>query len=932
HMACYYIVISSTHLSNGHFRNIKGVFRGPLCRNGNLEYAEKEKTLAKALEDLKANFYCQLCDKQYYKHQEFDNHINSYDHAHKQRLKELKQREFARNVASKLRKDEQKQERALRRLHKLAEQRREVQCAPGSGPMFKSTTVAVESLNKSCFMEKDENQNIAEQETESQISWPYRGITKKQTLRQKIAFSFSFPKRASLKLESSAAVFCESTEEKKLINYNTEMVTHQKSSSKSALNDAMPQSDLCAFLVYSEDRSVSPISHFTAVPGGSDLSLDLEESNIPENKEDNGQEESTISNAPQPMSCEVNSFQSQEKDNTSLRRPSQPFISVVGRDGKTIFQWPSEMVYFTKTEPSISFGCNPLHFDFRGSQFRKSTDDFQNKNDQELSFISEKSPKTSSVSCEFSTEEATCKVEKKIRKCHLHSSDAQSKYKHLKNWAQSSKRAEDKLQGRERRHYRSQHKKRHKRRSRREKEDHSELEQSANMKKWTKLHKQEGFESQFKGCAAQREQPLEKSKQSAQNQAENNSIVSSAGSSVEAEKVLDNSGEIVDVSALEQTMMTQNDSHRLSMIPSDRETSASDHSSPTIPKKRKSDSQSKEDNVWSDQAQCGVSEELGEEEKEEEDVFCQNHGCKRQRIDQTTPLPDEHAVFVLNESVGTMDIDSTWNTPDLKDTAPCDAVKGDNAAGEASIDKNPIPCFSEINSQAVTERDLQPKDTNQLPIVRNCDSATEQESANECKKCPISSRVKEKEKVSHDKSCQHTPPLPGFQLRDEEMPKCAIRGPFNPMLCFTSQLNGVETHGLLHSHTHKHVLHQKVFSPKLRPTLPISSPVLHPVHLASAIPSSSITVLQHHSTFLPAQPSLFAQVVPVSRFPLAPEITPFITSSQVSMVAPPSIHTTAVTFHTLPQPQVFRPLLHPPAPFPPLLPHHTTVIPLQPLF
>ena len=48
------------------------------------DYAEKEKTLAKALEDLKANFYCELCDKQYYKHQEFDNHINSYDHAHKQ--------------------------------------------------------------------------------------------------------------------------------------------------------------------------------------------------------------------------------------------------------------------------------------------------------------------------------------------------------------------------------------------------------------------------------------------------------------------------------------------------------------------------------------------------------------------------------------------------------------------------------------------------------------------------------------------------------------------------------------------------------------------------------------------------------------------------------------------------------------------------------
>ncbi|CAH1241135.1 GPATCH8 [Branchiostoma lanceolatum] len=48
------------------------------------ENAEKERAIAEALKDLKDNFYCELCDKQYYKHQEFDNHINSYDHAHKQ--------------------------------------------------------------------------------------------------------------------------------------------------------------------------------------------------------------------------------------------------------------------------------------------------------------------------------------------------------------------------------------------------------------------------------------------------------------------------------------------------------------------------------------------------------------------------------------------------------------------------------------------------------------------------------------------------------------------------------------------------------------------------------------------------------------------------------------------------------------------------------
>lgn len=42
-----------------------------------------------------------------------------------QRLKDLKQREFARNVASKSWKDEKKQEKALKRLHELAELRKQ---------------------------------------------------------------------------------------------------------------------------------------------------------------------------------------------------------------------------------------------------------------------------------------------------------------------------------------------------------------------------------------------------------------------------------------------------------------------------------------------------------------------------------------------------------------------------------------------------------------------------------------------------------------------------------------------------------------------------------------------------------------------------------------------------------------------------------------
>ena len=45
---------------------------------------EKDKVIEESLQDLKDMFYCELCDKQYFKYKEYDNHINSYSHAHKQ--------------------------------------------------------------------------------------------------------------------------------------------------------------------------------------------------------------------------------------------------------------------------------------------------------------------------------------------------------------------------------------------------------------------------------------------------------------------------------------------------------------------------------------------------------------------------------------------------------------------------------------------------------------------------------------------------------------------------------------------------------------------------------------------------------------------------------------------------------------------------------
>ncbi|CAH3182305.1 unnamed protein product, partial [Porites lobata] len=81
---------------------------------------EKEKAIEESLRDLKEMFYCELCDKQYFKYKEYDNHINSYDHAHRQRLRELRQRESTRNIYAKKKKEQKQMEKEMQRLHLLA--------------------------------------------------------------------------------------------------------------------------------------------------------------------------------------------------------------------------------------------------------------------------------------------------------------------------------------------------------------------------------------------------------------------------------------------------------------------------------------------------------------------------------------------------------------------------------------------------------------------------------------------------------------------------------------------------------------------------------------------------------------------------------------------------------------------------------------------
>ncbi|XP_048049213.1 zinc finger protein 804A [Megalobrama amblycephala] len=1136
-MACYYIVISSTHLSNGHFRNIKGVFRGPLSKNGNknLDYAETGKTLAKALEDLKANFYCQLCDKQYYKHQEFDNHINSYDHAHKQRLKELKQREFARNVASKSRKDERKQERALRRLHELAEQRREVQCAPGSGPMFKSTTVAVEgSFRESCCDDaQEENHSCAAQDSGGQIHssscglaskqspWPYNGRAKKQTFRRKIAFSFSFPKKASIKLESSAAVFCESMEEgsmernrrqrlrappveldlpgspmeEKVLNCEeaiystgTQQGKHfqESDSTGSQGSSDMPverespsstASDLCALLVYSEDVPSPAVSLINTSPfrlNSADIVLDSEDSveslksSIAESKpetsvdvtvEENSISEeghSTIIEPPEKTFSDVSpkndsaQKQTQVEDATSktpysFTKPSQPFFSVLSRDGNTIFQWPSEMVTFTRTEPSLSFSCNPLHFDFKRSRIRRSADTqemTEPKTDEELSVCSgfkschsDKHIEESTASLRNSPSQGP---EGKVRKCYQYSSDTEScvrlkthdRCRHSKDWIHASKRVEKKLRTRDRRHYRS-HCKRKRRRRKRRRDRYRETE--SNMVKSKKFHRRpecvEGLDSQFSGATSQQVHPLEKSKQSAQNQAEDSStapvveeglggkrqeaaadVNGSAGCTIlsdefcaDGEKVLRNSREKPDnptageLTTIGQCSRSQDTSHsqRSSAAegcreetPSSLETNRDGPCEGQSSKRRRTDSLSDGDESYDPcQSPAEISDGCTE-------LACCEHGIGRKRKrrshvqDQTPCLANECPIVknsVLEEQDKAVE-ESSMKCLVLK--GECDSSNGSDqiscsiddvessvvdpqtftsissALGHTVVESSDwqLSSSSEINASCTkgsltlleTDSKLSKEPTKESSNILSSESKAAQTPLKNCntysaaaQACLLNVRelaLQRTEKATHDKSCQHsiqTPPQRfhlGIQAEEKLSRECfhTTSSLFQPSASFQTPSESMERHCLLQIQSHGQVLHQQVFPTKLksvlsRPHLPMSSAVLHPVHLPSSLPSGSITIrhtiLQHHSAFLPPQPPIYPQVVPVSRLPLGPEICrptapPFVTPPQVSVVAPPSIHPMTVTFHALPRPAMF----------PPMLPPHHAVIPLQPLF
>ena len=71
--------------------------------------AEKEDKLVETILEMNKSFYCDLCDKQYFKYSEYDNHLNSYDHHHRQvRKREGGKRKEMKRVYRKEEREERK--------------------------------------------------------------------------------------------------------------------------------------------------------------------------------------------------------------------------------------------------------------------------------------------------------------------------------------------------------------------------------------------------------------------------------------------------------------------------------------------------------------------------------------------------------------------------------------------------------------------------------------------------------------------------------------------------------------------------------------------------------------------------------------------------------------------------------------------------------
>ncbi|KAL1922975.1 uncharacterized protein VTP21DRAFT_9351 [Calcarisporiella thermophila] len=87
------------------------------------EKAQKQEAIRKEVQAIKAAFFCELCQKQYSRISEYDQHLSSYDHHHRKRLKELKDASRPAATDKRREKEKRREEKELARIQAMAAQK-----------------------------------------------------------------------------------------------------------------------------------------------------------------------------------------------------------------------------------------------------------------------------------------------------------------------------------------------------------------------------------------------------------------------------------------------------------------------------------------------------------------------------------------------------------------------------------------------------------------------------------------------------------------------------------------------------------------------------------------------------------------------------------------------------------------------------------------
>ncbi|RXN30380.1 zinc finger protein 804B [Labeo rohita] len=331
-----------------------------------VDYPRKEKAITRALGDLKANFYCELCDKQYHKHQEFDNHINSYDHAHKQRLKELKQREFARNVSSKSWKDEKKQKRALKRLHQLAQlkQQRDSDGLEETSDYqelqrhrHRLALEALWSCSSSPRTPSNDDHDLSHDPPA--LGWADRDSQTPQMEAQ--AEHVESPEnQANYSTSEPEKLGCPDT--------HNPGADWKPAGSEDRLLDGGQRPRAGGAYGGSEERECLKCPGPTVYTDGQGT---MAQGQLLIHK---GSHHHTQKSSEQGlMQNEKDCISVKETEEYKIHKDENTFLNVLSKDG-SVTKWPFELVQYTSNEPHVSYSCNPLYYFFKQKEGKvKST-------------------------------------------------------------------------------------------------------------------------------------------------------------------------------------------------------------------------------------------------------------------------------------------------------------------------------------------------------------------------------------------------------------------------------------------------------------------------------------------------------------------------------------------------------------------------------